>query len=192
MTGNLRGPLAAALFLFSRALLAADPVPEAARACEACHGPGGNATLAGIPSIAAQPRTFIENQLVYFREALRNAPVMQQVAKGMKDEDITALAKYFSSQPARVVETSPVQAPLVERAQALSRERHCGQCHLPQYQGREQMARLAGQREDYLYAAMVGYRDGTRSAADTTMTEVLYGLPDADLKALAHYLARHE
>ena len=28
------------------------------------------------PSIAGQPVTFIENQLVFFREGLRNAPVM--------------------------------------------------------------------------------------------------------------------
>lgn len=46
--------------------------------------------------------------------------------------------------------------------------------------------------EEYLVDAMVGYRDGKRSGADTTMTEVLYGVSDADIKALAHYLARRE
>jgi cytochrome c553 len=39
---------------------------------------------------------------------------------------------------------------------------------------------------------MVGYRDGKRSSADTTMTEVLHGASDADLKALAHFMARTE
>ena len=51
------------------------------------------------------------------------------------------------------------------------------------------MPRLAGQREDYLVDAMIGYRDGKRTGADTTMSEVLYGMSDADIKALAAYLA---
>lgn len=189
---DVQGPLLAALFLFPCAAAASEPPAEMARPCEACHGPGGNATQPGIPSIAGQPRTFLENQLVYFREQLRHAPVMQEVAKGLKDEQIGALAAHFSGQKARVVSPGAADPRLTERGQSISRERHCGQCHLPGYVGREQMPRLAGQREDYLYEAMRGYRDGTRSAADTTMTEVLSGLPDADLKALAHYLARIE
>ena len=160
--------------------------------CEACHGPGGNSMIPGTPSIAAQPATFLANQLVYFREGLRNAPVMQGVVKGMKDEEFTALARHFASQKARVMATAPANAAMVTRGIELSAKLHCGQCHLPKYEGREQMARLAGQREDYLNEAMIGYRDGKRSAADTTMTEVLFGLSDADIRALAHFLARAE
>lgn len=157
--------------------------------CESCHGPGGNSTTANVPSIAAQPRTFLENSLVYFREELRHAPVMQAVAKGMKDEDISALAKHFSEQKAVPGEGKPDPARM-EQGRALAAKMHCGQCHMPQFQGQGQMARLAGQREDYLLEALTGYRDGKRSAADTTMTEVLGGTSDADLRALAHFLAR--
>lgn len=187
----VQGPLLAALFLSAFAALAAE-APAIAQACEACHGPGGNATQAGVPSIAGQPRTFIENQLVYFREQLRHAPVMQAIAKDLKDDQIGALATYFSGQKAKVVSPGAADPRQVERGQAIARERHCGQCHLPKFEGREQMPRLAGQREDYLLEALRGYREGTRSAADTTMTEVLGGLGDADLAALAHFLARIE
>lgn len=157
--------------------------------CEACHGPGGNATIAGTPSIAGQPATFLENSLVYFREGLRKAAVMQDVARGMPDEEITALARHFSAQPAKVVMTGKVDDAKATRGKQIAARNHCGQCHLPKYEGRDQMPRLAGQREDYLYAAMIGYRDGKRSAADTTMTEVLYGMSDADIAALAHFMA---
>jgi len=159
--------------------------------CEGCHGPGGNSSVAGTPSIAAQPATFIETQLVYFREGLRNAPVMERIVKDMKDEDITALAKHFASQKAAVV-AGKAKEPLVERGRELAGRMHCGQCHLPDFSGREQIPRLAGQREEYLAHAMTGYRDGTRTGADTTMTEVLYGMSDADIAALSHYLARIE
>src|SRR5437868_1163223 len=84
------------MFLASVSALAAPP--ERAALCESCHGPGGNSTTANIPSLAGQPPIFIENQLVYFREGLRNAPVMQPLMQGVKDEEITALAKHFSAQ----------------------------------------------------------------------------------------------
>src|SRR3954467_12156237 len=75
--------------------------------CESCHGPNGNSTTAGTPSIAAQPVTFLENQLVYFREELRPAPVMQGVAKTLKDADISAVAKHFHAQKAQGPAGSP-------------------------------------------------------------------------------------
>jgi cytochrome c553 len=160
--------------------------------CESCHGPGGNSVIPGTPSIAAQPPIFIENSLVYFREDLRNAPVMQAITKGMKDEVFTALAKHFSAQKAKVVAAGATDKAIAARGAELAARMHCGQCHLPRYEGRDQVPRLAGQREEYLVDAMVGYRDGKRSGADTTMTEVLYGVSDGDIKALAHYLARLE
>ena len=181
--------LGAALFLFAAQVFAAPPSDQLA-ACEACHGKNGNSAIAGTPSIAAQPVTFLENQLVFFREGLRNAPVMEQVAKGMKDEDITALARHYSAQKPDPGKLEPPYRSLIVRGRELAASRHCGQCHLPSYEGRAQMPRLAGQREDYLVLSMIGYRDAKRTGADTTMQEVLGGMSDADIKALAHYLAR--
>jgi cytochrome c553 len=188
-----KGRLAAALFpaLACAAQAAAQP-PERVGFCESCHGPGGNSVQAMVPSIAAQPVTFLENTLVYFREGLRAGAAMPAIARTLKDEEITALARHFSAQQASVVATSAAEPALVARGRELAAKMHCGQCHMARFQGQGQMARLAGQREDYLYDAMVGYRDGKRSAADTTMTEVLHGASDADLKALAHFMARSE
>ena len=76
-----------------------------------------------------------------------------------------------------------------ERGQALSQRMNCGVCHLPDYRGREQIPRLAGQREDYLLGALREYRDNKRVGTDTSMNAVVYAVPNADLAALAHYLA---
>lgn len=162
----------------------------AAAACEACHGPGGNSGTLGTPSIAGQPETFISNQLVFFREGLRPSAVMEPIAKGMKDAEITALAKHFAKSPAKVVEPGKPDPKLVKRGTQLVSEMHCGQCHLPTLRGRAQMPRLAGQREDYLASTMRAYRDNKRTGADTTMAEILRGMPDDDIRALAHYLSR--
>ena len=60
--------------------------------CEACHGPGGNSTTALIPSIAGQPKLFMENQLVLFREGIRKSPVMNPQMQGIADREIQQLA----------------------------------------------------------------------------------------------------
>ena len=63
-------------------------------------------------------------------------------------------------------------------------------CHLPDFRGREQMPRLAGQREEFLAEAMLQYRQNRRPGGDTMMAAALYGIPETDFRALAHYLAR--
>ena len=178
--------------LFFCLTVSAAPPAETIAACEACHGKGGNSTMALTPSIAGQPATFLENQLIFFREGLRASAVMQGVAKGMKDRDIADLAKHFAASPVQIVSPGPPDAKLAARARQLADARHCGQCHLPDYRGRAQMPRLAGQREDYLVDTMKAYREGKRTGADTTMSEVLYGLSDADIEALGHFLARRK
>jgi cytochrome c553 len=170
----------------------AAPPAETVTACEICHGKGGNSTTALTPSIAGQPVTFLENQLIFFREGLRASAVMQGVAKGMKDKDITELAKHFAASPVKIVSPGAADPKLDARGRQLAGGMHCGQCHLPDFRGRAQMPRLAGQREDYLVETMKAYRDGKRTGADTTMSEVLYSLSDADIKALGHFLARRK
>jgi cytochrome c553 len=76
------------------------------------------------------------------------------------------------------------------RGRALALEHHGASCHSPDFSGREQMPRLANQREDYLLKAMRDYKSGARIGyGNAAMAEVVAGLGDADLQDLAHYLA---
>ncbi len=159
-------------------------------ACKACHGPDGNSLIQGVPSIAGQPKLFIETQLVLMREEIRPAPQMAPLVKGMPDKEIVRLAEHFSKLPAKSVATGPAKSALVKRGQELSKKLRCGVCHLSDYSGQNQVPRLAGQREEYLEAEMRAYRDNERRGGDTIMAATLYGVSDADISALAHYLAR--
>jgi cytochrome c553 len=159
-------------------------------ACLACHGPDGNSVTAGIPSIAGQPKLFIETQLVLMREELRPAPQMLPVVKGMKDAEITRLAEHFSKLPARSMAAGAADPKLMKQGMARARDLRCGVCHLSDFSGQNQVPRLAGQREEYLGAEMLAYRDGRRKGGDTIMAAALYGVSDADIKALAHFLSR--
>lgn len=160
--------------------------------CTACHGEGGNSTMAGVPSIAGQPRTFIENQMILFREELRPSEQMLPVVKGMKDPEIIALAKHFSALPAKAVSSGPHNAELAKSGEAAAKKLRCGVCHVADFSGQNQVPRLALQREEYLLSEMKAYRDGKRKGGDTIMAAALYGVSDADLTALAHFLSRIE
>ena len=158
--------------------------------CAACHGPDGNSVNPQVPSIAGQPRLFIENQLILFREEIRKSDQMAAVMKGLKDAEITRLAEHFSKLPAKGMETGVLEKALAQRGSQRAKELRCGICHLADYSGQNQIPRLAGQREAYLEAEMRAYRDGKRTGGDTIMAATLYGVSDADIKALAHFLAR--
>jgi cytochrome c553 len=52
------------------------------------------------------------------------------------------------------------------------------------------VARLAGQREDYLLKALRDYKGGLRSGGGrAAMAEVAFPLHEEEITALAHYLA---
>ena len=157
--------------------------------CAACHGADGQSQQQNIPSLAGQPRVFIENQLVMIREGMRDIPAMKGTLDGVSDQELSALAAHFSALPLKPATTAPDTA-LFERGQKLAQEMRCGICHLPDYKGREQMPRLAGQREDYLLHSMRQFRNNEAVGRDTIMAASLYGVSDEDLKAMAHYLAR--
>lgn len=183
-----RALAAAALLLFIASAPAQQPPPQAA-ACAACHGPGGNSQQPLIPSLAGQPKLFIENQLVLVREGLRDIPAMKGLLDGLTDAELIALAQYFSAQKPLRTATGPRDAAAYGRGQALSAKMHCGSCHLPDYSGREQIPRLAGQHEAFLMESMKQLRDRPGPGRDTIMAASLYGLKDAELADLAHFLA---
>lgn len=158
------------------------------QACAACHGAEGKPALHNVPSLAAQPKVFLETQLVFIREGLREIPAMSGMLEGVSDQDLTAMASHFSSQAPQPVPAGKDSA-RYEKGRQLAQDNRCGTCHLPDYSGREQMPRLAGQREDYLLQTMQRFKNNQATGRDTLMAAALYGIPDPDLEAIAHFLA---
>jgi cytochrome c553 len=167
---------------------AARPLPELIAACTACHGPDGNASNPQWPSIAGQPRIFLENQLVIIREGLRDVPTMKAVMGTMSDADIMAVARHYSALPKVPLPTTVRQEQRLRGAE-ISRRALCGTCHLADYTGQNQVPRLAGQNEPYLLHSLRQFRDHPGPGRDTIMAATLLGLSDRDLEDLAHYFA---
>jgi cytochrome c553 len=115
---------------------------------------------------------------------------MLPVVRGMKDPEIIRLADHFSKLPSRGMETAAADQALLQRGSQRAKELRCGICHTSDFGGQKQVPRLAAQREAYLEAEMRAYRDGKRAGGDTIMAAALYGVSDADIRALAHFLSR--
>lgn len=166
----------------------AQPGTALAVACGACHGVDGRSRIENIPSLAGQPRIFLENQMVLIREGMRDIPAMKGLMNGVSDAQVTELAAYYAGMAPSAPTGRPEPA-LDARGRELSQGGRCGTCHLPDYRGREQMPRLSGQREDYLLHSMRQFVNNQAVGRDTIMAASLHGLSDADLKAIAHHLA---
>lgn len=159
--------------------------------CGVCHGAQGVSALPKIPSLAGHPTDFTTLQLILMREGIRVALPMNELAKGMPDDQIEDLAAYYASlPPAPPEDRGPADPALMQAGARLAEQHRCGVCHLPDYRGRAQIPHIAGQREEYLLYALKGYRDGTRQGADTNMNEAVHGVNDAELAALAHFMAQ--
>jgi cytochrome c553 len=71
-----------------------------AAACANCHGTNG-VSQQGMPNLAGQQRAYLVQQMQDFRAGKRPATIMHQIAKGYSDEQIDALAAFFSAQKSR-------------------------------------------------------------------------------------------
>jgi cytochrome c553 len=179
----------AAAALSSTAAIAQDmPIAERVKLCGACHGEDGNSKMPNTPSLAGQPEFFLTNQLFLFREGVRKIPGMSELLKGLKDDDLVALAGHFAKLEPKASDERTDPA-LVKRGEAMMEPMRCASCHLPGLEGQEQMPRLAKQRIDYLIHSLKEFRDNKRSGADTLMSNVVIGVSDDDIAALAHYAA---
>jgi len=159
-----------------------------AEACASCHGPDGNATISGMPSLAGQPVFFTHWQLIKFRDGRRKDAQMSPAAKDLTDTDMADLAAYYSKQTARQrpATTDPDK---VAEGKRLATVHHCASCHRPDLTGQQQVPRLAGQDYDYLLRLLRGFKAKTASDLDGTMTMAVQPLRDEDIVSLVHFLA---
>jgi len=115
---------------------------------------------------------------------------MQPIVEQLTNEDIRNLAAYFTSlAPPKA--TKPDDNPdLSKKGAQAAVGRRCASCHTDTYAGAKAVARVAGQREEYLLKALHDYKSGVRSGGgQAAMADVAYPLSAEEIEALAHYLA---
>ncbi len=186
------------------AAMAAQGKPDVGKAraeaagCFACHGVDGVATESGLaadkntPNLAGEPDLYLQFQLVFFRKGVRKNEVMNAMAQQLSDDDLRNVSAYFASLPAPNAPSPPDAAPQdTELGAKIAQGIHCTNCHGDHFEGVDNIARLAGQREDYVYQALRDFKSGARTSTGAAgMAEVVYPLGDTEMKSLAHYVSR--
>lgn len=67
--------------------------------CANCHGTDGrSAGGGGMPGLAGLSQTYFMEQMKAFRDGTRKATIMNQIVKGYSDDQLAALAEFFSQQ----------------------------------------------------------------------------------------------
>jgi cytochrome c553 len=186
----MRSSVAALILTFAAQSIAnADTVNDRAAVCWSCHGEGGCSETENTPSLGGQQPAYTLIQLFMFREKLRAFDPMNEVAKSFSDDDLRAFADLVATLPKPPAPTEPADSARMRRAEALVQQHHCNACHNPDFSGRDNVPRIANQREDYLLKTMTEYKNNTRHGYDATMAEVLNPVSAEQIADLAYYIA---
>lgn len=169
---------------------AAQTVQERLPACLACHGDKGQSANPEVPSLGAQQKDYVLVQLYMFREKLRDVALMNEMTKGMSDDDLRVMSETIAKLPAPVPAADGGDAARIEHAKGLVVANRCNFCHAANFAGQDQVPRIAGQREDYIVKTLREYKSNARHGYDPAMASVVAPLQDQDFADLAYFLAR--
>jgi len=206
---------------------------DTAMGCTQCHGPNGEGDIpqfansdwsgSGAPRLAGQLKSYIAKQLNDFKSAKRdpdgNSP-MQGVAQAMSEEEINAMADYFSAQsipvePKDLADQGDIDAysrgmTLMLYGDPEAGIPACQSCHGEFGRGvAPQFPRLTGQTSGYVMNQLAGFRmAGNGGSSDEAfadawprqndpvvagngyMREFSVNLEDSDIRALGLFFER--
>jgi cytochrome c553 len=155
--------------------------------CAYCHGPDGNSAKPEIPNLAAQNPAYLLEQIERFADGRREdyTRVMQRLSANLSAEERVALVVYYAAAP-----LTPARADIGEAQTGMPiYQRLCAGCHGRDGNGVAGYARLAGQQPHYLAQTLKTFRDRRGGRLSPEMDSVTRGLADAEIFALAAYLA---
>ncbi|MDH3062109.1 c-type cytochrome [Achromobacter insolitus] len=167
------------------------------QACVACHGPAGITPLGGaVPNLAGLSSDYLAKQLWDFRDGSREHPLMSGIAKGLSDEEIAHLARYYGGLPTSGL--GPAQPDTGQHEAALRLDTlgdgpralpACANCHGLQGRGEGPLLpRLAGQPAPYFVDQMNAFRSGLRKNDDVgAMRAFAQRLTPDEIGQLARY-----
>jgi cytochrome c553 len=183
--------LAVAVLISLAALpVAAATFEERLAPCLACHGEQGQSAIPEVPSLGAQPAFYVTIQLYMFRERMRVVEPMNEITKGLSDDDVRRMAELIAQLPPPLPAADSPDPVRLDRARVLIQQHRCNFCHNQDFSGAQNVPRLAGQREDYLVKALREYKSNARRGYDAAMADVMYPVTDIDILDLSYFLAR--
>jgi cytochrome c553 len=177
------------------AQIVAQGTTRGAVACARCHGFDGASDGSGaFPRLDGQSAQYLAEQLRHFASGRRQNPLMQPIAKGLKDDEIEAVSQYYASLHTVSFPSRPVPEQLRTRGEQVAevgdlsvRVQACESCHGPNGEGEpiSGVPYLGGQYSHYIKVQIQMFRQGYRKSQQ--MFVPAHNLNEQDIVAVADY-----
>lgn len=162
-------------------------------ACQGCHRKDASGRTSGAyPRLSGQHATVLMKQISDIRAGRRNNPKMEPYVEDhlAAPEDIADIAVYLETLP---IAAENGKGPGINQAQGKEiYVRDCAECHGAKGEGSAAKfyPMVAAQHYRYLLRELRFIRDGDRGNSNPDMVKVIKSYRDAQLEALADYMAQ--
>ena len=164
-----------------------DPAAEgkaAAAACAGCHGPDGNASIPGMPSLTGQTPQYLVAAMKAYKGGSRTDATMKSLVASLNDATIQKIALYYALQAPK--QTTTPAAGDAKAGQAVTAG--CASCHGQDGNSTDpNTPSLAGKDAQYLAMAATSYGKGKRDHA--AMKSVVEPLSKAEIDNVSAFYA---
>src|SRR5215510_9654642 len=143
----MRKLIAAVAFALLASSASAQKFEERIAPCLACHGERGQSETENTPSLGGQQAPYAMIQIFMFREKLRTFEPMNEMAKALTDDDLRLFSDFIATLPKPAPPKDAGDAARMARGEALAKQNRCNTCHNTDYSGKDNVPRIANQRE---------------------------------------------
>jgi len=159
--------------------------------CHHCHGYKGEASNVLYPRLAGQHKEYMIKQLNNFKSGEREG-TMNEMAADLTQDEIIALADYFSKQPTsshKILDSqfSAVGQYIFEKGNTYSGVPACASCHGEDGSGTQKLPRLAGQHKRYISAQLEDFDQRKRTNDNAIMHSIASKLTELEREAVSLY-----
>jgi len=173
---------------FAASVWAADPIEPLANTCNNCHGVDGVSVGATMPSIGGQSEGYLAMVMLQWKNGERYSATMGRLLKGYSDEQILALAKYFSRKTWKAAEQRAPDHVILNGRLVSDR---CTTCHGEKggQPADTVTPRLNGQWAAYLEMELNKYREDAVALPHVKMRRNAKRLDATETHDVAHFMA---
>lgn len=182
----LKGIIAAILFWLAGSAMAVGDIEILARTCNNCHGYNGVSAGTSMPSIGGLPRAYLAKVMKEWKYDKRVAATMNRIVKGLSDDEIDALARYFSKKR-WVPVPQKTSAATYAKGKATITE-NCEDCHGATGSDPDEDAPpIHGQWAEYMALELEKYRETEFDMPHRKMKKTIRKLKPGEIHPVAEY-----